>query len=237
MLRYRRTGESRRCCRQRSLTIAVISLSALRWLWVTELWLQSLGIVKCNPLSTLRTWGRPGLLHSVSAELPSGRFVWSLRLICTAALGISVYLAWTAFSMGNVFGCSGGDVIDCGHVLTSHWSKILGIPVSVPAAGLYASLIALLVFARRGGPKILRNLVWSGMTLGSVMAGLAALWFIGLQIFVLKHYCPYCLVVHTCGIVLACTMLTSPLCPAKVETEICRSQCAGYYGVGGQFRE
>jgi len=161
--------------------------------------------------------GTSKALDCVSAELPSGRFVWSLRVICIAGLGISVYLAWTAFSMNQVFGCSGGDVIDCGHVLTSHWSKILGIPVSVPAAGLYASLIALLVFARRSGPKTFQNLVWSGMTLGSVMAGLAALWFIGLQIFVLKHYCPYCLVVHTCGIVLACTMLTSPLCPAKLK--------------------
>ncbi len=161
--------------------------------------------------------GTSRVLTCVSGELPSARFVWSLRLICTAALGISVYLAWTAFSMGQVFGCSGGDVIDCGHVLTSHWSKVMGIPVSVPAAVLYASLIALLVFARRSSPKALRQLVWSGMTLGSVMAGLAALWFIGLQIFVLEHYCPYCLVVHSCGIVLACTMLASRLCPASLK--------------------
>lgn len=156
-------------------------------------------------------------LAGAAHELPSARFVWSLRLICTVALGISVYLAWTAFSMGQVFGCSGGDVFDCGHVLTSHWSKVMGIPVSVPAAGLYASLIALLVFARRGGPTALRQLVWGGMTLGSVMAGLAALWFIGLQIFVLEHYCPYCLIVHSCGIVLACTVLASRLCPASLK--------------------
>ncbi len=156
-------------------------------------------------------------LASTSPELPSVRFVWSLRLVCSLALGISVYLAWTAFRMGNVFGCSGGELIDCGHVLTSHWSKIMGIPVSVPAAGLYASLIALLAFAHRSGPESLRQLVWGGMTLGSVMAGLAALWFIGLQVFVLKHYCPYCLVVHTCGIVLAVAMLASHLCPRSLK--------------------
>ena len=155
-------------------------------------------------------------LSSIPTELPSVRFVWSLRLICAAALGISVYLAWTAFKMGNVYGCSSGDVIDCEHVLTSHWSKVMGVPVSVPAAGLYASLIALLAFARHSGPRSLRQLVWGGMTLGSVMAGLAALWFIGLQVFEFK-FCPYCLVVHSCGLVLAGTMLASRFCPLSLK--------------------
>jgi|GEM_PF-284640 len=153
----------------------------------------------------------------VEADLPASRFVWTLGILCVAGFSISVYLAYTAFSMGQVFGCSGGDVIDCGHVLTSHWSKVFGIPVSVPAAGLYATLVSLLAFARVPGPKRLRQMVWGGMTLGSVSAGLAALWFIGLQIFVLKHYCPYCLVVHTCGIVLAATMLSSKLCAPGIK--------------------
>lgn len=148
----------------------------------------------------------------VNADLPASRLVWTLRILCVAGFSISVYLAYTAFSMGQVYGCSGGDVIDCGHVLTSHWSKVFGVPVSVPAAGLYATLISLLAFARVPGPKRLRQMVWGGMTLGSVSAGLAALWFIGLQIFVLKHYCPYCLIVHTCGIILAATMMRSKLC-------------------------
>ena len=162
-------------------------------------------------------WGGGVAISSAEAELPSVRFVWSLRLICVAALGISGYLAWTAFSLGKVYGCSSGELIDCGHVLTSHWSKVMGVPVSVPAVGLYASLIALLAFARHGGPKSFRQLVWGGMTLGSVMAGLAALWFIGLQVFVLKHYCPYCLVVHTCGLVLAAIMLACRLCPLSMK--------------------
>lgn len=153
----------------------------------------------------------------VEADLPSSRFVWTLRALCAAGFSISLYLAYTAFSMGQVFGCSGGDVIDCGHVLTSHWSKVFGIPVSVPAAGLYATLISLLAFARTPGPERLRQMVWGGMTLGSVSAGLAALWFIGLQIFVLKHYCPYCMVVHTCGIILAATMLRSKFCAAGMK--------------------
>ena len=161
--------------------------------------------------------GTSSVISCNATEMPSARFVWSLRIICVAALGISTYLAWTAFSMGNVFGCSGGDLIDCEHVLTSHWSKVMGVPVSVPAVGLYASLIALLAFARHSGPASLRQMVWGGMTLGSVMAGLAALWFIGLQVFELK-FCPYCLVVHTCGIVLAGTMVAFTILPVVIKT-------------------
>lgn len=172
-----------------------------------------------QPLNRLHDAGASEMNSQATPELPSARFVWTLRFICSAALGISGYLAWTAFSMGEVFGCSGGDVFDCGHVLTSHWSKVFGIPVSIPAAGLYASLLALLAFARRKGPQRLHQMVWSGMTFGGVMAGLAALWFIGLQILVVEHLCTYCLIVHTCGIVLAGLVLTSRLCPRSLRVK------------------
>ena len=134
--------------------------------------------------------------------------IWVMRCLCLAGLGISAYLAWTAFTMSQAFGCSGGDVIDCEHVLKSKWSKVFGIPVSVPAIGLYASLLVMLTFVRSNTPESFRQLVWGGLTAGSLMAGLAALWFIGLQVFALNlKLCPYCLAVHTCGIILAALML------------------------------
>ena len=161
--------------------------------------------------------GTSNAISFTSTELPSARFVWSLRLICLTALGISLYLAWTSFSMGEVFGCGGGEVFDCNDVMTSQWSKVAGVPVSIPAGGLYACLLSLLMFARRNGPLRLRQMVWGGMTLGGVMAGLAALWFIGLQVFVLHHLCAYCLVVHGCGIILAGMVLTSGLAPFSLK--------------------
>lgn len=133
--------------------------------------------------------------------------VWALRCLCLTGLGISAYLAWTAINMSPVFGCGGGEIIDCGHVLNSKWSKVMGIPVSVPACGLYASLLAMLTFVRRPGSKALTQLLWNALTAGACMAGLAALWFIGLQIFALKHLCPYCLAVHCCGLILAFLLL------------------------------
>ncbi len=143
-----------------------------------------------------------------AGQVISGRMLWTLRGLCATGLGISGYLAWKAFRMEEVFGCGGGgSVFDCSHVLTSKWSKVFGLPVSVPAFGLYASLLMLLAFVRRDAPAPFRRLLWSGMTLGSLMAGLAALWFIGLQVFVLQHLCWYCLTVHTCGLILSVLML------------------------------
>ena len=143
----------------------------------------------------------------MNSLLPSRTLFWTICTLCTVALAISVYLAWTAFNMKEVYGCGGGEVFDCGHVLHSKYSKIFGLPVSVPAAGLYASLLALLAFFRPSSPEKLIKASWTGLTIGVSSAALAALWFIGLQVFVLKHLCAYCLVAHSCGLLLAVLML------------------------------
>jgi uncharacterized membrane protein/protein-disulfide isomerase len=139
--------------------------------------------------------------------IPSSRMLWTLRGLCVAGLGISVYLAWTALNMTPVYGCGGGEVIDCGHVLKSKWSKVFGIPVSVPAGGLYASMLVLLGFAGLNAPRAMKQMVWNALTAGACMAGLAALWFISLQIFALSKICPYCVAVHTCGLTMAALMI------------------------------
>ncbi|MFO1003440.1 MAG: vitamin K epoxide reductase family protein [Planctomycetaceae bacterium] len=148
-----------------------------------------------------------GLGDVHGAGQPSVRMLWMLRGLCVAGLGISVYLAWTALSMTPVYGCGGGEVIDCGHVLKSKWSKVFGIPVSVPAGGLYASMLVLLGFAGLNAPRAMKQMVWNALTAGACMAGLAALWFISLQIFALSKICPYCVAVHTCGLTMAALML------------------------------
>lgn len=139
--------------------------------------------------------------------MPSFRVALALRVICLFALGVSSYLAWTAFTASEVAGCSAGALFDCSHVLSSRWSKILGIPVSVPAIGMYASLLAMLLFVRRDAPAAFHRMLWTTFTFGSLSAGAAALWFIGLQKFALAHYCPWCLSVHACGLLLSVYVL------------------------------
>lgn len=132
-------------------------------------------------------------------------------LLCLIALSISGYLANASFNTGEVAGCSGGEVIDCDHVLHSKFSKVLGIPVSVPAFALYATMLSVLVFFRKSASDALLKSGWMVLTFGSLCAAGAAVWFTGLQ-FAEWKFCPYCLGAHTCGLILATIVLaTNPL--------------------------
>lgn len=134
-----------------------------------------------------------------------------MRLLCLTALSISGYLAWTSFQAGEVYGCSGSQIIDCGHVLHSKYAKVLGLPVSVPAFSLYATLLVVLFYFRKTAPQALLKTGWVMLTVGAVSAAGAAIWFTSLQIADGK-YCPYCLGAHSCGLILAIiVLLKSPL--------------------------
>ncbi|MEO9591640.1 vitamin K epoxide reductase family protein [Rhodopirellula bahusiensis] len=133
---------------------------------------------------------------------------WWLMLACSiVALGTSSYLAYSSFTQSPVAGCSGGSVFDCGHVLHSRWSKVATIPVSVPAILTHVSVIALLLF--RPISLFWKRVRWGALGVAALSAGGAALWFLGLQVFALGHLCPYCMVAHVAGLVLAGTFLYS----------------------------
>jgi uncharacterized membrane protein len=134
-------------------------------------------------------------------------FTWSLRLLCVVALGVTGYLALKALRSEDVAGCGGGAVWDCGFALHSRWSKVLNVPVSVPAFALYVVLLTSLVFC---GPDVRRSharLAWAIVTIGAIAAGLAAVWFVGLQVFVVGHLCVYCIAAHLCGLALCLAIL------------------------------
>ncbi len=133
-------------------------------------------------------------------------FTWSLRLIACVALGVTGYLAVTALLAGEVAGCSGGAVWDCELALHSRWAKVLNTPVSVPAFALYALVLTSLAFCRSTATNSHLRAAWSVVTVSAIAAGLAAIWFISLQVFALRHLCVYCLAAHSCGLVL-CALL------------------------------
>jgi uncharacterized membrane protein len=151
----------------------------------------------------------------LSLELPAGggvgplsrRFTWSMRLLCCAALGVTGYLALKALRSEDVAGCGSGAAFDCGFVLHSRWSKILGLSVSVPAFALYAVLLSALTFCRAGATRSHLRLAWGLVTVGAIAAGLAAVWFISLQVFAVGHLCIYCLAAHLCGVALCLAVL------------------------------
>jgi uncharacterized membrane protein len=151
----------------------------------------------------------------LSLELPAGggagplsrRFTWSMRVLCFAALGVTGYLALKALRSEDVAGCGSGAAFDCGFVLHSRWSKVLGLSVSVPAFALYAVLLSALTFCRGEATKSHLRLAWGLFTVGAIAAGLAAVWFISLQVFAVGHLCMYCLAAPLCGVALCVAVL------------------------------
>ena len=136
---------------------------------------------------------------------------WFLALIAAfmfVAFGISAYLTYVSATAGEVAGCSGGQLFDCSHVIYSKWSKFLGIPVSGLALLTYTGMIAAtFVASSRRFSSSTRQWSWTAVSGLAVAAALAGIYFIVLQAFVLKHFCPWCLGAHACGIAIASSIL------------------------------
>lgn len=134
--------------------------------------------------------------------------LWVMRGLAATALGVAAYLLYVSVALnGQALGCGAGG--GCSEVLTSSWSKVLGVPVGAPAVAVYALIVVLLFAAGRGGSMMRPPIVWGVL---AVLAGLvlaSAAWFTGLQVFVLKAFCPWCLSDHALGATVATLILWS----------------------------
>src|SRR4051812_2981983 len=91
------------------------------------------------PLIPLPNRGRA--IRATGAEPAFGTPVlWTLRVLAWLAFGVASYLAWHALNETAVAGCGMGSAAGCDVVLTSSWSKWLGIPVAVLGLACYAIL-------------------------------------------------------------------------------------------------
>src|SRR5438045_6554629 len=68
---------------------------------------------------------------------------WTLRVLAWLAFGVASYLAWHAMTQTAVAGCGMGSAAGCDVVLTSSWSKWLGVPVATLGLACYAALATL----------------------------------------------------------------------------------------------
>ncbi len=128
-----------------------------------------------------------------------------LSLLAAAALGFSAYLAWLSFNGGTVAGCDAGGVLDCDHVLSTRWSTWLGVPIALPAAMVYASILSAVWFLGPAVPSAVRRVAWPIVLALTALAALAAMWFVGLQVLVIGRLCWPCLATHGSGLLLAGT--------------------------------
>ncbi|MDB4317884.1 vitamin K epoxide reductase family protein [bacterium] len=112
-----------------------------------------------------------------------------VRVLALIGLAISAYLLIQKLNgtITSIKGCGGEG--GCANVLGSKWSQLLGLPVSAFSTLFYLGIIGLTFKPQR---EIL-------VTIALLLIG-AALWFSGLQMFVIKSFCPWCLATHLIGL-------------------------------------
>ncbi|MEM8946469.1 MAG: vitamin K epoxide reductase family protein [Planctomycetota bacterium] len=121
-----------------------------------------------------------------------------ITVLALVALGIAGYLTWVAWQSGKVAGCTAESLLDCDDVLTSRWSKWLGMPVSLLGMATYAAILGLVwpAASRPNGAAV------TALFAAGALATGAAAWFIGLQAIQLQSFCAYCLTAHGCALVI-----------------------------------
>jgi len=134
---------------------------------------------------------------------PARAWAWLVRLVLLVAASIATYLSIVAFSQyGLPAGCGMGS--SCAEVLTSRWSSIIGLPVSLPAIFVYTSmLLATFVVTARSSGSARRSWAWGALVWLSFVVCLSAAWFIVVQYFILDSICRYCMAVHAAGLMAA----------------------------------
>jgi uncharacterized membrane protein len=135
------------------------------------------------------------------------RYLLLAQALLALALAGAAYLAWGAISNGPLAGCGSGS--GCDKVLHSRWAYWLGLPVSLPAVLAYAGLIGLTFLARKPQTPDNERGLWAVIVVVSIVVVTAALWFIALQMIVIHAFCPFCMGVHSCGLLASVFCLKS----------------------------
>jgi uncharacterized membrane protein/protein-disulfide isomerase len=137
-------------------------------------------------------------------ETPRRHLILIRALVGVSAL-VSAYLLMTSLQSGHVAGC--GPTSGCGDVLTNRWAYWFGLPVSGPALLLYAAMFLATLLATPRTPPPLRDKARSFLSAAAWLVVISAAWFVTLQFFVVRQFCPYCLIAHFAGTAAALLIL------------------------------
>ncbi len=146
--------------------------------------------------------------------------ILAVRVLSVIAFCVAGYLAFTGLTNSQPAGCAPG--AGCGEVLSSPWSSLWGVPVSVPGVLVYFGLFLCTFHVSARQPDARRRDAWTVMYALAIFAGLAAIWYTYLQFFVIKSICPYCMIDHTCGMLIAALVLYSA--PVKQGETLAQGQ-------------
>jgi len=140
------------------------------------------------------------------APIGTGTLI-AIRLLVLVAMSISAYLAYGAMTGDRVVGC--GPDSGCDQVLGSRWAYWLNIPVSLLALMIYSLILgASFRLSLKRDAKVQR-ITWAWLVGGAIVVFGSAAWFVGLQAFLLKSFCAYCMTAHSCGALAAILILVN----------------------------
>jgi len=135
------------------------------------------------------------------------RYKGLIQFLLVCALAASGYLLYASLGSSGVAGC--GPASGCDRVLQSRWSHWFGIPVGAFSVAVYGALLALTFrFGRKADPATQRS-AWRIVLPLTALVIASILWFTGLQIFVIKQMCKFCMTVHGAGLLASILLVRS----------------------------
>lgn len=179
---------------------------------------------------TLNDIERQPPAQAVTATGPTAR--WLLRALALAGLGVTCYLG-IAGAGGGLAGC--GPTSGCGEVMASRWSRVGSLPVAALAAGLYLVVFAALLHVGPRATPPRRRAAWVVLLVAAAAAAGAAVWFVFLQLALLRALCPWCMAAHAIAVVTALVIVAlAPIAAGGISPK--RAAAAlliGAMGAGG----
>ena len=129
----------------------------------------------------------------------------AIRALAAIAIVICSYLLVTSLRGGHVAGC--GPATGCEDVLRSPWAYWMGLPIGLPALLLYAALFAGTFWATARTAPARREKARTFLSWAACLIVVAAVWFVVLQLLIVRHLCPYCLLTHVAATIAAVLVL------------------------------
>ena len=69
----------------------------------------------------------------LDGPLAVGQSYYAAVIVAGIGTAVSIFLAWSALTGDSIAGCGEGTFFSCSHVLHSKFSRVWGVPVSIPA--------------------------------------------------------------------------------------------------------
>jgi len=147
-------------------------------------------------------------IPSTSPASPTRLTRLSLGFFSLLGCVVAAYLLSVSLAHRNLpAGCGQGS--GCDEVLNSRWAQVFGVPVSGPALAVYGVLLLTVLSMGFRSSPVQNMRKWSALILLAVVLAGSAIWFVGLQLLVVRAICPWCLAEHGLGLLVAMIVLFS----------------------------